>query len=367
MVKFGRKFFFDKKHKKKNKYTVPIVIVATIIIVAAISTAIFVTLYNKNKNKKPNNETIIPKVVLNKEVEAEVYTEIPEINKYFKKLENIQINDFEIIYPEDLEIVIDETECDYEEDESCKKRIVTTVGEYKITLQSKKLEKENTVTLKVVDTTSPVLTLKDVTITEGKTYKIEDFIDSCKDNSKLSCTYEYANIDEKGNEIDYSAYTKPGTYDIRIIAKDEFDNYSGILSTTLKINKKKTNTCKYGNLNYSNSYIIAVKVDNKECAISGDEANDLSNKAAIKFNKVLAKEIQDAYLEKELTSRNLEGKININITYGVVPNKANTGIVGYYLSAEATQTVNGITTTIARYYINEDGNRVWKINTLNLN
>ena len=63
---------------------------------------------------------------------------------------------------------------------------------------------------------------------------------------------------------------------------------------------------------------------------------------------------------------NLEGQITYEISYGLVYNSTKKGVVGYYLMGEAKQTVGNTTTTIARYYINEQGNRVWKVNTLNL-
>lgn len=379
MVKFGRKFFFDKVHKKRN-YIIPIIV--AIVLVVALTTTFFIVKFSRQTDSiKPNVKE--PKVVFNKTIEIEVYNELPAKEEYFKEIKNIKLDDFEIIYPDNL-IIIEETyKClDEETGKACKKQFATNIGEFKITLKTKKLDPaENQVTLNVVDKTSPSLTLKEVTISEGDTYNITDFIASCTDNSKLDCKYEYANEkDGDGNIIDYNKFAKPGTYDIKIVAKDNSDNTSKITTTKLIINKKKTTTnnnnnnqtnekpktCDYGNLKYSNSYVIAVKIDNTECAISAEEAESLSNTSAIKFNKVLVKEIQKAYLKTEIDKLNLEGQLTYDIVYGPVFNTENKGVVGYYLSSEAKQTINGKTTTIARYFIDESGNRVWKINTLNL-
>lgn len=96
-------------------------------------------------------------------------------------------------------------------------------------------------TLTIQDTTKPDLKLKEVTINEGETYKIEDFIDSCTDNSGDSCTYAYQ------NQVDYS---KEGTYYITIIAKDNSNNE--IIATTKLLIKKKSSSVPKNNNSGSN-------------------------------------------------------------------------------------------------------------------
>jgi len=269
-------------------------------------------------------------------------------------------------------LVIEEitTECKNSDNSTdCKKQLATNIGEYKIIINSKKLDKEKTVTLKVEDTIAPTLKIKDLIITENTAYKIEDFIESCNDNSKLACSYEYAN--EK--DVDYSNYTKAGEYPIKLLAKDSSNNQTEIIETKLTIKKKATNnktekpkTCEYGDLNYSDSYVIATRINNNKCAISAKEASDLGYKPGIVHNKKLVKEIQTAYLKNIIDKMNLDGEIVYDITYGPVFNTSNKGVVGYYLLSEARQTIDGKTTTIARYFIDENGNRVWKVNILNL-
>jgi len=376
MVKFGRKFFFDRVHTKKN-YTLPIII--TVILIVAITTTFLVTRYFKED--KPKIAT--PKVVLNKSVEIEIYNELPSISEYIKELKNIKESDLNIEYPEDLAITEDSSACESEEDTDCKKLIASSLGEYQITIKSDKLKETKTVKLNVVDKTAPILKLKSVTITEGTTYKVEDFIESCIDNSDNACKYEYLNEE-------FSNYTTPGEYPIKIVAIDSSNNKTEEIETKLIINKKKTTsnnndkkpdnstntnnntttekpkTCEYGDLKYSNSYVIATRISDTTCAISAKQAEDLSYKPGIEHNKKLIKEVQSAYLKNTIEKMNLEGEIIYDITYGPVFNTSNKGVVGYYLLSEARQTINGKTTTIARYFIDENGNRVWKVNALNL-
>lgn len=379
MVKFGRKFFFDKVHTKKN-HTLSIIITAVLVIAVVIT--FLVTRYFKED--KPEDKT--PKVTFNKTLEIELYQELPNIKAYLKTIKNITENDFELVYPEELIISEDTSNCETPEDTNCIKQIANSIGEYKVNVKSEKIKEIGTVTLKVLDKTAPSLVLKEVKITEGETYKINDFIESCTDNSKTDCTFEYSSEDKNENDeiIDYSKYSAPGEYLIKIIAKDNSNNTTDKFETKLIINKKKEtnkkpnnnnnnnnqtaneNKCAYGDLSYSNSYVIATKINDSKCAISIEQANELSYKPGIEHNKKLIKEIQNAYLKNTIGNLNLEGEITYDITYGPVFNSSNKGVVGYYLLSEAKQTVNGKTTTLARYFIDENGNKVWKINTLNL-
>ncbi len=86
-------------------------------------------------------------------------------------------------------------------------------------------------TLTIQDTTKPELKLKEVTINEGETYKIEDFIENCTDNSGDTCVFEYQNQEN---------YSKEGTYDITIIAKDHSNNQVSE-ATKLIIKKNSSN------------------------------------------------------------------------------------------------------------------------------
>jgi len=365
MIKFGRKFFFDKVHKKRN-YKLPITIIS--IALVAILVICLIPKIFKEKKQKPE----LPNIVLKKAVNIEIYNEIPSIDEFVKELENIDINELNITYSDELEIVENLEGCNDEENiNDCKKFLAASLGKYKVTISSDKLEKAKTTTLNVVDKTAPILETKEVTIKEGDNYNIQDFVASCSDNSKNDCSYRYVkdDKDESDNVIDYSSFKEAGEYKIKLYAIDNSKNKSEIKETKLVITKKvdkPVNNCDYGNLEYSKSYIIATKIDNNKCAISPKKAESLGYKPGISHNKKLAKEIQAAYLQKTIDNMNLEGELIYDITYGPVYNTSNKGVVGYYLLSEAHQIINGKKTTIARYFIDENGNRVWKINTLNL-
>ena len=91
-------------------------------------------------------------------------------------------------------------------------------------------EKEYTSILKFVDTVAPDVSLKEVSIEEGNSYLIENFIESCKDISS-ACHYSYES-EEMGS------YQTVGTYKIVILTEDDSKNISK-KETTLSIQAKK--------------------------------------------------------------------------------------------------------------------------------
>lgn len=120
--------------------------------------------------------------------------------------------------------------------------IIIIVGSYKNIMSQEKLNnnidsitKKESTNLK--DTESPNLILKEVTINEGEQYSIDDFIDSCEDNSGNKCILSYSNG---------IRYKIAGVYDIGIIARDQDDNK--IEKTTKLIIDRKSNS---KNINYT--------------------------------------------------------------------------------------------------------------------
>lgn len=114
------------------------------------------------------------------------------------------------------------------------------IGTYSVYLNDKKIS-----TLNVVDTTAPILKLKNITIDENKKYKVNDFVESCEDNSEEECSYSF--LEEKMGQ-----YTKAGTYDITIIAKDKSNNETKE-TAKLTIKKKATTGTTNNNQNNNNS------------------------------------------------------------------------------------------------------------------
>lgn len=113
------------------------------------------------------------------------------------------------------------------------KTIVTGTGTYKVTIKNNK--KTYTATLNVKDTKAPTFKTKDVTITEGDSVSIDNFIESCTDNSSTNCIYKY--VDDKGNEIDDIDKTV-GEHTIKLIAKDESGNKTESQEAKLVVNAK---------------------------------------------------------------------------------------------------------------------------------
>lgn len=81
------------------------------------------------------------------------------------------------------------------------------------------------------DTTAPILDIGYVYINEGQTYTANRFIKSCTDDSNEECIISFTNED-------MGKYTKAGTYDVEISAKDSSGNE--VKKTTRLIIRGKT-------------------------------------------------------------------------------------------------------------------------------
>ncbi len=240
-----KRFIFDesynKKNAKKDKFKWLIVGAGALAVILII---IILVLANR-KPKKPNVVGGDPVFELKDELVVEAGSSIPEVIDYFKKLENIDLDSIKIEYPDDFEISYDNSFCSDEDNEKmdaganidefdCIEKTLRTTATYGITLTIQ--DKEYTVRLVVNDTEAPNISLKPLEIYEGNNYNIEDFISFCVDVTG-TCQLFYYNkdVDESGSIIDYSKYTQPGTYKIKVYAKDDFDNESDVKETELKI------------------------------------------------------------------------------------------------------------------------------------
>ena len=250
MVKFGRKFFFDTKHSKKRKI-ITYVIAGVVILFLIILLALIIRAVKKKKPSKPKtNKT---EIVLRTEIDAELYSVLPDKTAYFEKLENFDINNIKITYPSYLPLdpvydncsddelkIIEEirngkNEDDYKDPYACVSYMPTGIGAYDVTVNYN--DTDYTVTLNVVDTKSPTLVVKNLEITEGDTYEAKDFVESCVDNSQKECNYEFYDKDYSSGK-DYGNLTEPGTYNISIIALDGSGNITVPENTTLIIKEK---------------------------------------------------------------------------------------------------------------------------------
>lgn len=242
-----KRFIFDenyiKKYAKKNKLKWIVIGGSVLLLILIIIIAI-----SSKKPKKPSVKT--PTYELKESLAIESGSEIPKIEDYFTKLENIDKENINITYPENFEISYNTSLCAEAEIEainsganadeySCVMKYLKSPTTYGITITV--LGKEHTVLLEVKDTTAPTLVLYPIEIYEGENYNIEDFVAMCTDESDICEPKYYENdVDETGLAINYGSYTASGTYKIKIYATDAYENMSEPLETTLTITKPES-------------------------------------------------------------------------------------------------------------------------------
>lgn len=446
MVKFGRKFFFDNKHSKKRK-------IITIVVIACIAVGLIIffttTRFFKTKPSAKPKETI----VVREELKLEINSPLPEKTSYFEKLENFDIDKIKVTYPENLPLEDNYDNCSEEEiititslmisgdpiedgtdPFACVVKTASAIGKYDINVNFN--NKDYIVLLNVEDTTAPQVVLKEVQITEGESYSINDFIQSCEDNGKGECEFDYYYENYENNELNYGTHTTPGTYDIVIFAFDDSKNISLPQNTKLTIlpkpevktytvtfnsnggstvdnqivveNEKavepavptkegytfngwylgnskynfndvvtsditltakwtskqsKPTTCSYGNLDYDkNAYpVVTTFISKNNCAVSKSDFNSYTY-----ANKIIViQNSEGSNLQKWIDSTAYQG-LKADLKPFAVLNTSGKGVVGYTLQGTITQTVNGTTTEVARYYLDQNGKRIFKLNTINL-
>lgn len=246
-----KRFIFDenyiKKYAKKDKLKWLIIGLSTLVLIVIIIIVVLAT-----RNKKPAE--IIPAVPtfeVKEELVIEAGSLLPEAADYFDTLENIDLDEIEIIYPDEFELSYDTSLCSEEEiekmfseevpnyaDYDCVQNYLIIPATYGITI---KLQgEEYTVNLVVQDTLPPVLITKNVEIYEGDSYELDDFVNSCFDTTgKCDITYYTGDKDSEGNPIDYSNITEIGEHTIKIIATDEHGNMTDPKEAKLTILEKE--------------------------------------------------------------------------------------------------------------------------------
>lgn len=310
------------------------------------------------KNKK--SDVVLE---LKDSVDFEVNSEWPEVMDFFTKFENfdenlITIGDFDI----------------------------TTVGSYTVTITAEGQGSED-ITVNVVDTTAPTLELQDLKLNSGDVYDIQDFIVSCEDNSGGECIIEYysESVDQDGNKIDYSSFTKDGKYTVKIIAKDETGNSTDAQDITLTIGDGQSVVepnpiaCNYGDLTVDtdvHSYPVAVIVGDQvnNCAINRDLWDSASIQTPVNsfYDEDYAR--LKTQLKPILTEKFPNGaKTVVYPHYVAVLNKELTGLVGYAIyvevfiaDAKTTGQVDSDENLTLTYYIRSDKSREYEINKFNV-
>lgn len=330
----AKKFFNQKINNTKKTVTQIIIIVVCVIgvIICFLIASFF--------NNRASDDAVIE---IRESVAIEVNTDLPDKTLLFTKLENVKENSIKVSYKD-----VD----------------TSKVGEYTATVEL--YRKKYEVKILVVDTISPELTLKDITINQGDSYKASDFVENCNDNSN-DCNAEFYTLatDQDGNAIDYSNYTNAGTYKIQIIATDASNNMT-IKDATLTIGTGGSNkpvACKYGDSNYDkDKYVLATNVTNNGCAI---DLNLYQDKNIIAPVESIMEQETDK-LKKEFSKLNVEGSISLNRDAVAVMNTAGKGIVGYTIHMELSITKDNKTEVVESYYLDANNKRVYSTNKYNL-
>lgn len=215
---------------KKKK----ILTITTIIVIVLLGITLFIFLEKKDiKEKESSNiQTNEEKINIKENVEVEINSEVLNIKNFF---ENSNFSDGEINYFESDKKIKFDTK-------------YNKIGSFKVVIKIN--DKNYETTLNVVDKLAPTLKLKELTITLGDKFEINSFVESCTDNSEEDCILSY-----KENK----KYTKVGTYDVTIIAKDKSDNVVEETTKLIVKNKKTTNETQTNNNNNNNNKVKFVK------------------------------------------------------------------------------------------------------------
>ena len=283
-------------------------------------------------------------------VAIEVHGDLPEKATFFSQLENVDDKDITINYEG-----VDKDK----------------IGDYPITI--KVYKKKYKVTLRIVDTTIPELTVKNIAILEGAEYKASDFVESCTDNSNEDCqiTFYDLALDQDGQKIDYANYKEVGTYPIQIIASDSSKNQTTPVTVYLTISQDENQkpvenpeptSCKYGNDTYdSNKYIMAAKVSENGCAL---DLNLYQDENFVKIiNNVADNEVKRLKNEFQKLEVKSESITSVNQLEKTILNTTGKGIVGYSLQIQVINSDNEI---VEDYFLKLDGSRVFTVNKYNL-
>ena len=207
------------------------VMIGVISLVAVALVFLGIYCFKQNKKIKVNSvNDAKTKVVVKTEVTAEIMSDIFNVEDFF---DNKKIDDgLEINYKKDGEDVTFLEKYD-------------KLGTYEVVIKNN--DKEYKSLLNVVDTTKPVLKLKDLSINVNDKYDVNDFVEECSDNSLEDCILSFK---------EDKTYKNVGVYDIVIIAKDSSGNETEE-TTKLEILKKqtsnKTSTKNNANNNQSNN------------------------------------------------------------------------------------------------------------------
>ena len=158
-------------------------------------------------------------VRIKKEVLVEVGSKLPDISDYFET-KNLMSKDVSFSYYYGDKEVSDSIFTFLKDDV----KYVKKIGTYNVIINNDDMVYDSL--LKIVDTTPPNITLKEVRILENQKYDINDFLESYSDNSLEKSYIINYKKESDGN------YKKEGTYEIPIRI---CDNYRNCLNREVKL------------------------------------------------------------------------------------------------------------------------------------
>ena len=329
------KKFFNQKVSNKKK-TITQIIIISICVVGIVACLLIANYFNK---KLPKDAVI----EMRDSVAVEVNSELPDKTVFFTKLEKID--------EENISINFDNVD-------------LKKVGDYE--LEVKVYRKKYKTVLKVVDTISPVLEVKNVNINEGDAYSANDFVSSCTDNSNEDCIIEFYNLatTQEGEAINYASYSENGTYPIQIIAKDATGNQTAPTSAILIIGDGEEEIsqtkCKFGTDEYNtDENVLAVSVSENGCAIDPALYNNENVLQAIKN----LTNVETEKIKNEFKKLNIPGAMYLNFNQIPISNSDGEGFVGYGLEVTMNDENNEV---IEQYHVKVDGTRSYTVNKYNL-
>lgn len=334
----GISFYGEKINYFFKKWLILIILIILIIIVF-----LFAKGCTNNKNdKKPKTPSEInsSEPIIVDSISINLNQDVPDISSFVKNYEKVKKETDTITY-EQLNFANNK---------------YYAVGTYKVkvTLDGKEYESR----IVVLDKEAPVFAVKDLIITEGNYYTINDFVTSCSDNSGKECALSYENPD-------YSKYTAPGTYTIAIIAADLSGNTAKAQYAKLTINAKPVNPkpktgCQYGSTEYTSNHVLTYSLIKNNCPIDGNYAK---TDTYISVPEKMAKD-DLIKVKNEINNKNISMKIQFSLNVIPILNNENRGLVGYAAYITAINTESG--KTVLNYDINSNGTRKYIVNELGL-
>lgn len=334
----GISFYGEKINYFFKKWLIVIILIILIIIIILFAKGCT----NNKNNKKPKSPSEINSTepIVVDSISINLNQNVPTINEFVKNYEKIKKDTDSITY----------------EQTNFLNNKYYAVGTYKVTIKLD--EKEYTSRIVVLDKEAPTFAVKDVIITEGSYYTINDFVSSCSDNSGKECALSY----EKN---EYSNYTAPGVYNVSILAADLSGNTAKAQTAKLTINAKQVNPkpntgCQYGSTQYTSNHTLTYSVVKNNCPI---DSNYAKTDTYITVPEKMAKD-DLIKVKNEINNKNISMKIQFSLSVIPILNNENKGLVGYaaYISGVNVDTKK----TVLSYDLNPNGSRKYIINELGL-